>query len=563
MTAKKFAKITEYKVYSLKKLLKKMRPSKKREIQNFLPFFAIFGIFLLLEVGYFTVRNQFVERLPFGIRIADAEYSLVTADEAISELETRAGNYTLRPLVFEFTGQTAEILPAEFDLRFSVATQVGVLKNEIFNFSEVALPTSLNAKRLRRVLLTHFPELEYSATDARVFLNATGTLEILPEKSGRKTDFTKIVDAVQKNAGKFSSAKVVIANEPIEPKVFASELEPFRERLTKIVSEKMVLKKTEYERFELNLADRIAWFGFDSDSIFLKKELVTKFITDELNPLLGELPRDVTITRNLDGAVAFDGIAQNGRAIDGDALFTELLAAIADGQRELLIPFRVLPAPVKVAEDLKNVGIRELIGEDVTNYAGSPTNRQHNIRVAAGRLNGKIIEPGAEFSFVGALGPVTLANGYRQELVIKEGDIIPEVGGGVCQVSTTFFRTALSAGVPITDQKPHSMKVSYYDPPGLDATIYPGSADLKFLNDTGAPILIQTAIDGTSLRVNFFGTSDGRAVKLAGPFYPNGDPVTNLRLAGLRMFWTREVAKNGETTINEKYSASYKIMPKH
>lgn len=547
----------------LKKLLKKIRKHKKREIQNFLPFFVIFGVFLLLESGYFVTRNQLAERLPFGVRVADAEYSLVPADEAISELETRANNFALRPMVFEVGGQTAEILPAEFDLSFAIAPRIGVLKNEIFNFGEVDLPTDLNEKRLRRILLAHFPELEYGVTDAKIFLNEAGELEILPEKSGRKTNFAKIADAIKKNSGKFSSTPITVESESIEPQVFAAELEPFRDQLTKIIAENLVLKKTEYERFELNLADRIAWFGFDGENIFLKKDAIDKFVTKELDPLLAELPRDVTIAHNLDGTIAFTGIAKNGRAVDNERLFGKIADAIKNGQRELTIPFRTLPAPVKVAEDLQNEGIRELVGEAVTNYGGSPVNRQHNIRVAADRLNGKIIEPGAEFSFVDALGPVTLANGYRQELVIKEGDIIPEVGGGVCQVSTTFFRAALNTGVPITDQKPHSMKVSYYDPPGLDATIYPGSADLKFLNDTSTPILIQTAVEGTSLRVNFFGTSDGRSVKMAGPFYPNGDPVTNLRLAGLRMFWTREVARNGETTISETYNASYKIMPKH
>ncbi|MFH0776693.1 MAG: VanW family protein, partial [Patescibacteria group bacterium] len=198
-----------------------------------------------------------------------------------------------------------------------------------------------------------------------------------------------------------------------------------------------------------------------------------------------------------------------------------------------------------------------------TNYAGSPANRQYNIRVAAAKLNGRIILPDEKFSFVKNLGTITLASGYRQELIIKNGDIIPEVGGGVCQVSTTFFRTALATGLPITRQRPHSFKVLYYDPPGLDATIYPGSADLEFLNDTGAPLLVQTAVEGTTLRVNFFGTSDGRAVKMAGPFYPNGDPVTNLRLAGLKMFWTREVDKKNGEVISEKYNASYRIMPLH
>ncbi|MCF7845955.1 MAG: VanW family protein [Candidatus Peribacteraceae bacterium] len=531
--------------------------------RHFLPFFLIFGGFLILEAGYFIAQNRLAERLPFGVQVADAEYSLVSANDAISELETRAQNFTLRPMLFEFDGKTVEIPPAEFDLTFEIAKKIGVLKNEIFNFSEISLPVSLNEKRLRRVLLSYFPELEFSATDARVFLNEVGELEILPERDGRQTDFAEIATAIKKNSGVLADAKVIIENDPVEPKVFAEDLESFREELAEIVKRKLVLKETEYERFEISLLDRLTWFDFDQGEVVLKKDLIEKFVSRELNPLLAKLPRDVSITRTIDGAIEFDGIAQSGRAVDSTALFEKMSRAIESGAEELEIPFRVLPAPVKVATDLANAGIQELVGEAVTNYSGSPLNRQHNIRVAAARLNGKILEPEAEFSFIDALGPVTLSNGYRQELIIKEGDIIPEVGGGVCQVSTTFFRTALNTGLPITDQRPHSMKVTYYDPPGLDATIYPGSADLKFINDTGSPILIQTAVEGTSLRVNFFGTSDGRNVKLAGPFYPDGSPVTNLKLAGLKMFWTRKVDKDGETKISETYNAAYRIMPAH
>ena len=518
---------------------------------------------LSLEMTYFVARNELADRLPLGLAIGDTPIGLLAKPAATELLEKRIAEFSTHPLRFKFENQTFEIAPTRIDLRFELAGKIDLLASELVNFGSENLPVELNEKRLRGILLAEFPTLEFGATDAKVFLGENGELKILSEKRGHKTDFAEIAAAVRKNAGKFADAEIAITSESIEPQIFAAELEPFRDELAGIVAEKLVLKKTNYERFEIELTDRIAWFGFDGERIFLKKDAVVRFIEKELNPLLAELPRDISISKNAAGGIEFDGIAANGRATDAKKLFAAMSTAFENNWREVEIPFRELSAPVRASSELAALGIVELVGEAVTNYDGSPGNRQHNIRVAATELDGKIIPAGAEFSFIENLGAVTLANGYRQELVIKEGAIIPEVGGGVCQVSTTFFRTALNAGVPITAQKPHSMKVSYYDPPGLDATVYPGSADLKFLNDTGAPILIQTAIEGTSLRVNFFGRKDDREVKLAGPFYPNGDPVTNLRFAGMRMFWTREVAQSGETTISEKYSASYKFMPKH
>ena len=533
-----------------------------KPFRKFLPFFLIFAAFLLLEASYLIAQNQLSERLPFGVQIADAEYSLVTADEAIAELETRAENFKLRAMLFEVDGMSVEISPAEFDLNFAIAKKISVLKSDLFNFGEISLPTSLNEKRLRKVLLAHFPELDFGATDSRVFLNEKNELEILPERSGRETDFSTVAAKIKEHAGTFLDEKIVIESDPIEPKIFASELEGFRDELADIVKQKLVLRVAAYERFEVHLIDRLAWFDFDGEKVVLKEDAIKNFAAHELNPLLAELPRDVAISRNFDGVVMFDGIAKSGRAVDSEKLFEGITAALSNGQHEIEIPFRVLPSPVKVSPELKSQGIQELVGEAMTSYEGSPANRQHNIRVAAEKLNGKIIPAGEEFSFVDNLGYLTISNGYRQELIIKNGDITPEVGGGVCQVSTTFFRTALDAGLPITRQRPHSMKVTYYDPPGLDATIYPGSADLKFLNDTASPILIQTAVEGTTLRVNFFGTKDDRSVTIAGPFYPNGEAITNLQSAGLRMFWTREVEKDGEI-ISEQYNAAYRLMPEH
>jgi vancomycin resistance protein YoaR len=95
-------------------------------------------------------------------------------------------------------------------------------------------------------------------------------------------------------------------------------------------------------------------------------------------------------------------------------------------------------------------------------------------------------------------------------------------GGGVCQVSTTVFRAALNAGLPITDRRAHAYRVGYYEQdskPGIDATVYNPTTDLKFLNDTGNHILVQTKVDTKNLKmeVNIYGTKDGRTASISEP----------------------------------------------
>ncbi|MFH1546169.1 MAG: hypothetical protein ABIE14_02235, partial [Patescibacteria group bacterium] len=161
-------------------------------MRKVIPFLAVFGILLLTESAYFIARNELSHRLPFGIRIANAEFSLTAAEDAIAELEILAGNFLARPLTFVANGETIEIMPAEIDLAFDVKRKIGLLKSELVNFGSVELPVNLNEKQLRKLLLAKLPQLEYSATNAKVFLNTDGELEILAEKSGQKTDFAEI-----------------------------------------------------------------------------------------------------------------------------------------------------------------------------------------------------------------------------------------------------------------------------------------------------------------------------------------------------------------------------------
>lgn len=183
------------------------------------------------------------------------------------------------------------------------------------------------------------------------------------------------------------------------------------------------------------------------------------------------------------------------------------------------------------------LGIKEEIGKATTPFTGSPANRIHNITLGAKLLSGVIIKPGEEFSTIKALGEIDGARGFLPELVIKGDRTIPEFGGGLCQVSTTLFRSVLNAGLPVTSRQNHSYRVSYYEKdgdgrdigPGLDATIYSPRPDFKFKNDTGASILIQGSVRGNKVSFELYGTRDGRVSSIDGPrtltTLPPGDPI--------------------------------------
>lgn len=278
--------------------------------------------------------------------------------------------------------------------------------------------------------------------------------------------------------------------------------------------------------------------------------------------------------------------SENGQTLDIVLLDNKIVSDIpdiTDAGRNLAVlvslPIKIVPPDI-TTEKVNNLGIKELIGVGNSLFYHSIQSRIFNINLAAGRLNGILVAPGETFSFDKALGDVSAFSGYQQAYVIQNGKTVLGDGGGVCQVSTTFFRALLNAGLPIVERHSHAYRVGYYEedsPPGLDATIFVPSVDLKFLNDTGHYILIQSKIDLDNLSLEFelYGTKDGRSVSMTIPVVSNQKPPppdlyqddptlpkgeikqTDFAAWGADVYFTRTVTRNGKTIIFDKFVSNY------
>ena len=243
--------------------------------------------------------------------------------------------------------------------------------------------------------------------------------------------------------------------------------------------------------------------------------------------------------------------AEYGLNLDLDASKKLIIDAIINGDKGVNLPVELIE-PAITLDRVNELGITTLIGRGESDFKGSPSSRIHNIRVGSAKYNGTILKPGEEFSFNSTLGEVDESNGYQSELVIKKGKLVYEYGGGLCQVSTTLFRSAIMAGLPILERKPHSFPVRYYDPQGYDATIYPGVVDLRFKNDTSNHILIQSRIEGTKLIFDIYGPDDGRKIVLEGPF--QHDQKTN---GSMKAHFIRKTILADGTVKEERFDSSY------
>lgn len=166
--------------------------------------------------------------------------------------------------------------------------------------------------------------------------------------------------------------------------------------------------------------------------------------------------------------------------------------------------------PALAIETVEEISVgTDLLGRSELSYDGGTEGRHKNIELGIARINGTILKPGEEFSFKKALGTTTVEDGFSEERIFLNGEVTKGVGGGLCQVSTVLFRTAMDSALPITERANHSFTVSRYDS-GLDATYSDPGPDFKFVNDTANPIMIKGIAENKKAIFEIYGTADGR-----------------------------------------------------
>jgi len=280
---------------------------------------------------------------------------------------------------------------------------------------------------------------------------------------------------------------------------------------------------------KVDFSDSKDWFDFDykENQIYVEQEV----LEDRVEKIAKAYESKLASVRLLDIEefqseydgqtylkAVLDADLQQANMVDRVALKRDILLAKSGAQVELQFHNRA----VSIVSDIEGMEFPDLISYGKSDYSlGAYANRVHNVKTATALQDLTIIPQGSIYSFNRVGGWVTYAKGYKDGEVIFGSVAKYVAGGGVCQVSTTMYRAAVFAGLPIEARKNHSWDVSYYrDVYGVDAAVYPpGGLDLKFKNDTPGPILVHTYVDEENQNVYFemYGTSDGRSVSLGEP----------------------------------------------
>ncbi len=215
---------------------------------------------------------------------------------------------------------------------------------------------------------------------------------------------------------------------------------------------------------------------------------------------------------------------ETGLVLDINQSIIDIQAQLLEGTHKIDLAVEKTFPDVTSEHTAEELGITELIRSETSYFYGSDGSRINNIATAAAKFHGVFIAPGETFSMAEQLGDVSLDEGYSEAWIILGDRTIKGVGGGVCQVSTTLFRTVFFGGYQVVERHPHAYRVLYYEQnpngsnnpklAGLDATVYVPIVDFKFTNDSDHWLLMETyVLEGyRQLIWKFYSTSDGRAV---------------------------------------------------
>lgn len=204
--------------------------------------------------------------------------------------------------------------------------------------------------------------------------------------------------------------------------------------------------------------------------------------------------------------------SRQGRRLDAEKLKSDITSALEAGGGDVTLSVLTVEPQVTQDEVTSKYG---MISSAVTNASSSSSNRLRNIKNAVSLINGYRLRDGATFSFNEAVGERTTDRGFRKATAYSGGDVTEEVGGGICQVSTTLFNAAVKADMEIVERHNHSLTVSYVDR-GKDATVSWDSQDLRFTNHSGDDVYICCFV------------SEDKRVRFAifGRLLPNGETIT-------------------------------------
>lgn len=508
---------------------------------------GLFGTLLLAGVAALGLSRAYDGKIMPGVRVGTLDLSALTRDEAISKLDSGYATLSQGEIVITTPGGTETISYHEAgrspdsSAMADAALALGHSDNPLASIAATirsftvgsSLPVIVKLDPMALGVRLHQVTTASSTPprDASVVVNGASH-QILPSEAGRGIDengiATQLVDEL---ASPNAPAELQIGGNfvALRPRISDADAQVAAASVDKM-SVAVTLTNGD-KTWTIDAAGVHSWitFGLRTNGTYgpaVNPASVQTFVAT--------LAKDVNADPVEPNVIYKDGqpnglsAGKPGETLDVDAT-TQVVDSYLDslglggsntGATLAVVVSEVQP---KLAANPGLVGFVR-IGQWATTYIPGVSNAYGvNIQLPAERLNGLVIGPGQQFSFLTAAGPLTKSNGYEMGGVILNGKSVPQgaIAGGICSASTTFFNVAARAGLQIDERHAHFYYINRY-PVGLDATVYTDgnrTFDLKWTNDTDYPIVIRSWWKGGGTRVIYvelWSLPTGRTTTFAG-----------------------------------------------
>lgn len=571
-----------------------MGKKKKRQLrQILLP--VILSVILICLI-FITYQIILADKFYPITHIGDINVSFLTKGQAIKILSFKLDHRLRSKVDFEFEGKmfTINLVSASARIDYSIlddifenqhtpglmtrlSQQLKSLSGR--NYAEAKIDLTLD-KYLDQIASSVYKEaqnatLTYDETTTKEG-SPSANIQIQEGKNGIELDKDTLKAEIKKylNYGAYNN---LLSTKIIPPKVTTQHLEKAKKVLEDLQNRPISLH-FQTNTLGLDAKQLLTILDLTEGADLLNKDqayLYIQKIAKDIDQKVAEGQFEFNAETK---KVAVFKPSQEGRKLDQNHTYLLIRDALENQIKDIDLPVNIVKPKVETSQ-VNNLGIKELIGRGISNFALSIPNRIYNVNLTAAKINGVLVPPGEIFSFNQTIGDISAATGFKQAYVIKEGRTVLDDGGGVCQDSTTLFRAVLNAGLPVVKRTAHAYRVGYYEqgfPPGLDATVFYPSVDFQFKNDTASHILIQAYTTGTTLFVDLYGTNDGRVVNMTKPVIRDSTPpppelrqddptlpkgtVKQVDWAawGAKVSFTRTVTRGGENIIKETWNSNYK-----
>ena len=515
---------------------------------------AFLGGLVLFLVGAGALSNGyqvlFSGRVFPGISMAGVDLSSLTLDQASAALNQRLTYPSNGKIVFRDGDRVWVASPAQLGMVFDAGTSVQRAyelgrQGSLFSNLESQLNAwqgglyltpviMFDARVAHEYLQSIARQMDRPVVEADLHLNGTEVVYI-PGQIGRVVNVDKTLGMLLAQLKTFQDGEISLAIEEQPPLILdaAAQAASLRQAL----SAPLVLSIAEVQpgdsgpwTMDPSLLAGILSVGrvkLDNGwqyQISLDTHAIEQYL-GQIGPLVDRLPKNARFYfDDTSRQLVMLEASVTGRTLDVPATRDAITQKLLQGDHAIPLEISVAKPPVADDATAASLGITGLVQSYTSYFRGSSAARLQNIDAARKQFHGLLIPPNTTFSMGEAIGDISLNNGYAEALIIFNGKTITGVGGGVCQVSTTLFRTAFFAGYPIVERNAHAYRVYYYEQTangydhlmaGLDATVYFPLVDLKFTNDRSSWLLMETYFnpDDDSLTWKFYSGDDGRKVE--------------------------------------------------